>query len=199
MKRYKINEIFYSLQGEGINAGTPAIFIRFAGCNLHCPFCDTDFDKSEDYRVAGIVLTAASLAKSPLLIVLTGGEPTLQVDNELLQALHLAFPDSQIAIETNGSRPIINGIDFVTCSPKTEFTKEYKTIERADEVKVVFDGSNNPADWEARIKAVRYYLQPCDTGDKAKNDEIIRKSVEYCKAHPKWRLSLQQHKILNIR
>lgn len=199
MKRYKINEIFYSLQGEGMNAGTPAIFIRFAGCNLRCPFCDTDFDKSNDYNAAGIALMAASLAKSPLLIVLTGGEPTLQVDNELLQALHLTFPDSQIAIETNGSRPIINGIDFVTCSPKGEFTSDYKIISEADEVKVVYDGKNNPATWEERIKANRYYLQPCDMGDNERNAEIVKMSVEYCKAHPKWRLSLQQHKILNLR
>ena len=198
MKTYSINEMFYSLQGEGYYTGRAAVFIRFAGCNLRCPFCDTDYSK-------GKPLTAEEIQKYVRIlhpgnhpfIVLTGGEPTLQVDGELLTALRALSPT--IAMETNGSRAILPGIDFVTCSPKCDFVEDYQTIPRASEVKVVFDGVHDPAKWLDRIKADYYYLQPCDVGDAEKNAAIQQQAVAYILQHPCWRLSLQTQKILKVK
>ena len=122
-KTYRINEIFYSLQGEGFHSGTPAVFVRFSGCNLACPFCDTDFSAYEEMtarqiaeRVEALLPEETLSLRSPI-IVLTGGEPALQVDRELLIGLHtlLSLP---IHIETNGTLPLPEEIDWVTCSPK---------------------------------------------------------------------------------
>lgn len=199
MKRYAVNEIFYSLQGEGLLTGTAAVFIRFAGCNLRCPFCDTDFQHRDVMTAEEIVASALRACRGAKCenVVLTGGEPTLKVDKELVDLLHGKF--RCISIETNGTRPVPEGIDIVTCSPKCDFVGDYKTIEEATEVKVVYDGTSDPKIWLARIRADRYYLQPCDTGDTARNAEIIKETVAYIKAHPVWRLSLQTQKILNIR
>lgn len=197
---YRINEIFYSLQGEGTYTGTPAVFIRFAGCNLKCHFCDTDWTKGYAMTAAEIVECTQMYTKaySPELVVLTGGEPTLQVDSELLDRLHTKF--QTIAIETNGTHEVPAGVNFVTLSPKEDFTSNAKVIlESASEVKVVFDGVHNPERWHDKIVAYYYYLQPCDTGSEAKNREIIEKCVRYIKAHPWWKLSLQTQKILNIK
>lgn len=199
MKTYKVNDIFYSLQGEGKNAGTPAVFIRFAGCNLHCPFCDTDFKHGNTMTAEQIVQKAQSIvpAELPRLVVLTGGEPTLQVTEDLLNRLHTKFV--MIAIETNGTHPIPKGVDFVTFSPKDDYTNGSESIlGKADEVKVVFDGEHNPEFWAHRIIARDFFLQPCDTKSESKNREIVDKCVQYIKAHPHWRLSLQTHKILGI-
>ena len=191
----KINEIFYSIQGEGYHAGTPAVFVRFSGCNLRCPFCDTKHqehvDMSPDEVLAEILLYPANL------VVFTGGEPSLQLSAELVNQLH-AF-DKTVAVETNGTRPLPVEVDFVTLSPKFEFT-EHAALDylKADELKVVWTGENIMVKYD-RIKADHYFLQPCDTGDKQKNAEIIAQVVEYCKAHPKWRISLQTQKIINVR
>lgn len=199
MKQYSVKEIFYSLQGEGRHAGTPAVFIRFAGCNLKCPFCDTDWTKGVEMTAAEIVAEAQGLAKElPALVVLTGGEPTLQVDAPLLDRLHTKF--ETIAIETNGTHPVPIEVDFITISPKADFVENAKTIlASADEIKVVFDGKHDPEKWYKNTLAEYYYLQPCDTGSEAKNREIVEKCVKYIKAHPWWKLSLQTQKILNIR
>lgn len=198
MKTYSINEIFYSLQGEGYYTGRPAVFIRFAGCNLRCPFCDTDFSKGRAMTAAEIVKAVHVLHINPRpFIVLTGGEPTLQVDGELISALHEL--SATIAMETNGTRPVPDGIDFVTCSPKCDFMNDYPVIPRANEVKVVYDGEHLPDKWIERIVADHYYLQPCDTGDPEKNRAIQQEAVAYCLQHPRWRLSLQTQKILNVR
>lgn len=200
MKTYTIKEIFYSLQGEGFHAGTPAVFIRFAGCNLSCPFCDTDFKGGETMTAGEIVSRAlATIQSSPgvSLVILTGGEPTLQVDAELCRALHTFF--DTIAIETNGSRSIPAGVDWVTVSPKQRHNGPYRCIEEADEVKIVFDGKGDPQQDAARIVADFYYIQPCDTGNEADNYNIITKAVEWVKQHPNWSLSLQQQKILKVR
>lgn len=197
---YRINEIFYSLQGEGRHAGTPAVFIRFAGCNLKCPFCDTDWTKGYAMTAAEIVECTQMYTKaySPKLVVLTGGEPTLQVDSELLDRLHTKF--QTIAIETNGTHEVPAGVDFVTLSPKDDFVPQaLSMLGIADEVKVVYDANHNPEFWHSHIVAKYYYLQPCDTGSEAKNREIIEKCVRYIKAHPWWKLSLQTQKILNIK
>lgn len=202
MKTYSINEIFYSLQGEGFYAGRAAIFIRFAGCNLRCPFCDTDFSRGENLTADYILAKCRGLLPAgnpaPPLVVLTGGEPTLQVDAELLALLHSVFPE--IAMETNGTRPIPAGVDFVTCSPKGDYlSQDYHPIPEANEVKVVYDGERNPSKWMRIIKARHYFVQPCDTGDPAKNASILEATIRFILTNPRWRLSLQQQKIINVK
>lgn len=198
-KTYLVKEIFYSLQGEGLNTGRPTVFIRFAGCNLSCPFCDTDWKTGKHLTAGEIVAAAQGVAKElPKLLVLTGGEPTLQVDAVLLDRLHTKF--AEIAIETNGTRPIPEGIDFITVSPKDDFVEEAESkIGKADEIKIVFDGNHNPEFWHTHIVAREYFLQPCDTGNEVQNRYIVEKCIKYIKEHPWWRLSLQTQKIVGIR
>ena len=181
MRDYKINEIFYSLQGEGAHAGRAALFIRFAGCNLKCPFCDTDFKSFKVWTIWQ-----------------TGGEPTLQADDDLCKLLHLYFPI--VAIETNGTGKISKWVNFVTISPKDDYCANAECVNGlANEVKVVYDGERSPEFWRTHIKADHYFLQPCDTWDETKNAAIREKLVNYIKEHPQWRLSLQTQKILKIR
>ena len=206
---YHINEIFYSLQGEGFHTGRPAVFVRFAGCNLRCPFCDTDFSHSEPMTAEQIARRVFDYSTHPhTLIVLTGGEPSLQVDNELVDALHAH--QQTVTIETNGTRPVPDNIDWVTLSPKAVPVDESKVVlsheskvvlTQADEVKVVFTGSTEkllPL-WRTTIRASHYYLQPCaqpGTEPIQANTEAV---VEYILSHPDWKLSLQTHKYLHIR
>lgn len=189
----KVNEIFYSIQGEGFHAGEAAVFIRFAGCNLSCPFCDTNHHPFKEMTEDEI---CAEVEKYPSrLVVITGGEPTLQLTASLVGKLHRLHRD--VAIETNGTREIPNGVDWVTVSPKNDFVSNGKpVIKRADEVKIVFDGTNIPT---KDICALHYYIQPCDTGDAERNKEILVQCVEFIKNNPSWKLSLQQQKILNVR
>lgn len=194
-KTYKVNEIFYSLQGEGSWAGKAAIFVRFSGCNLKCPFCDTDFKAHKDMTIAEI-LDALEEWKECRFVVLTGGEPTLQIDNEFIEAL--LYRAYYVAIETNGTMPVPSLIDWITVSPKSAYVANADVrIKEANEVKVVYDGEHEPSDFG--IEADEYFVQPCDVGNPKRNAEIIRESVEWVKQHPKWRLSLQQQKILNVR
>jgi len=195
MKRFKINEIFYSIQGEGYHAGTPAVFVRFSGCNLHCPFCDT-------YHQDGTMMSeeeiVAKVCKYPAqLVVITGGEPSLFIDEAFIELLHQSH--KQVAVETNGTRRLPFNVDFVTISPKFEYcdNAEINAL-RADELKVVYTGKNDMSRYD-NIKAEHYYLQPCDTGDAEENRRIYRATVKYCLEHPKWRISLQTQKILNVR
>ena len=189
---YRINEIFYSLQGEGYHTGMPAVFVRFSGCNLRCSFCDTDF---ADYRemsaeeIATEILSLIPPLSSPLslLIVLTGGEPAMQVDDALLRVLH--GTGMSVCIETNGTRVLPEGIDWVTCSPKQG---SRLAIAHADELKIVFAEDADPEQWLPRIKAEHLFLQPCS----CRNTEEV---IAYILAHPHWRLSLQTHKYLRIR
>ena len=224
---YHINEIFYSLQGEGFHTGRPAVFVRFAGCNLRCPFCDTDFSHSEPMTAEQIARRVFDYSTHPhTLIVLTGGEPSLQVDNELVDALHAH--QQTVAIETNGTRPVPDNIDWVTLSPKAIPADESKVVlthepkvvltqadevkvvlshepkvvlTQADEVKVVFTESTEkllPL-WRTTIRASHYYLQPCaqpGTEPIRANTEAV---VAYILSHPDWKLSLQTHKYLHIR
>lgn len=201
---YSINEIFYSLQGEGFYAGTPAVFIRFAGCNLSCPFCDTDFHKGKKMtleQIVGAIEEAVGSRPFPNLVVLTGGEPTLQANDRLCDILHSHF--DVVAMESNGTREAPRKVDFLTISPKSDFlpqpTHNPVIVKRCEELKVVFDGKNDPGHWQYVIAARHYYLQPCDTGDAEKNAEIMQGAVEYILKHPQWKLSLQTQKILNIR
>ena len=214
---YHINEIFYSLQGEGFHTGRPAVFVRFAGCNLRCPFCDTDFSHSEPMTAEQIARRVFDYSTHPhTLIVLTGGEPSLQVDNELVDALHAH--QQTVTIETNGTRPVPDNIDWVTVSPKAVPADESKVVlshepkvvlshepkvvlTQADEVKVVFTESTEkllPL-WRTTIRASHYYLQPCaqpGTEPIRANTEAV---VAYILSHPDWKLSLQTHKYLRIR
>ncbi|MBR1516855.1 MAG: radical SAM protein [Bacteroidales bacterium] len=187
---YRINEIFYSLQGEGANTGTPAVFIRFSGCNLRCPFCDTDF---EDYRPMSVADILDAIAPYPSrFAVLTGGEPSLQVDTLLVEVLHSR--GYRIAVETNGTHLLPPGIDWVTLSPKSDATL---AIHEADELKVVYTGQNVEHYYQS-IKVRHYFLQPCSqTVDGSRTDNAPA-VIDYCLRHPHWRLSLQVHKLLNI-
>lgn len=188
MKDYRINEIFYSLQGEGAFTGTPAVFVRFSGCNRSCPFCDTDFD-------GYTVMTARQIAERVAAyrakrVILTGGEPLLQVDAELIEALHEA--DCVLHIETNGTLPVPSGLDWVTCSPKD--TTPAIQPDRVDEIKVVYTGQP-----EAELNRIMdtfpqttlFYLQPC-------SGRNIDDTVKRVLSMPGWRLSLQTHKLINI-
>ena len=179
----KINEIFYSLQGEGYHTGTPAIFVRFSGCNLCCDFCDTQHEE-------GIMMTdeeiIAEVKKYPAVtVVLTGGEPSLWIDDDFIDRLHEA--GKYVCIETNGTRVLPESIDWVTCSPKQGTKLE---ITRMDEVKVVYEGQDISI-YESLL-AEQFYLQPCSCSNTAETVDCVMR-------HPKWRLSLQTHKLIDIR
>ena len=209
---YAVKEIFYTLQGEGAQAGRAAVFCRFAGCNLWsgreadrsaavCKFCDTDFVgvdglgggrfNAPDDLVAAV--ERAWPADAPLarrFVVCTGGEPLLQIDTELIHALHRR--SFEIAVETNGTVEAPGGIDWVCVSPKAGAQFIQKS---GDELKLVYpQAGSDPADFE--LLAFRhFFLQPMDGPNRAANTEL---ALKYCLAHPQWRLSLQTHKILGI-
>lgn len=192
----RVNEIFYSLQGEGTFSGTPAVFIRLSGCNLHCAFCDTKHETFKEMSVDEIVHEIKRYPSKH--IVITGGEPLLQVSKWFI--VRLKEEGFFIQIETNGTKQLPSGgVDWVTCSPKDNFCKNAEIkLEDIDEIKVVFDGAVDPTKY-LNIKAKIYYLQPCDTGDIEKNKDIIKQCVKYILNHPQWQLSLQTQKILKLR
>lgn len=210
---YRVKEIFYTLQGEGTHAGRPAVFCRFAGCNLWsgqerhrpaalCRFCDTDFVGTNGpgggrfgtaVDLAGAVRAAWPGGDHPLAdpyVVCTGGEPLLQLDGAAIEALHgVGFA---VAVETNGTRAAPAGLDWICVSPKAGASL---VIGRADELKLVYPQRGAPpADFED-LGIPRLFLQPMDGPDREDN---TRRAVEYCLAHPQWRLSLQAHKYLGI-
>ena len=198
MQQYKINEIFYSLQGEGFHTGVPSVFVRFSGCNLACSFCDTA-------HTSGTMMTAQEIAdainaypQAPL-IVLTGGEPSLFVTDEFISYLKTAT-GKRIAMETNGTHAVPSNIDWVTLSPKTGFQGADAhpcILTECHELKVVY--LNQDLDMYSHIKAAHRFLQPCFVEDKEMCNVNIKACVEAVLAHPEWRLSLQTHRILNIR
>ena len=195
--KFRVNEIFYSLQGEGAHAGSPAVFVRFSGCNLRCPFCDTDFKEHRDMTEWEIVEVVKEVGGDCRFVVFTGGEPALQLTPYLVELLHGEM--YMVAVETNGTLALPYNVDWITVSPKCAFVGERGTpkLQGASEVKVVFDGEHEVSDYG--IAAAHYFLQPCDTADPEKNAEIIRQCVDYIKRHPKWRLSLQTQKIIGVR
>lgn len=179
----RVNEIFYSLQGEGFHTGTAAVFLRLSGCNLKCPFCDTDhFEGTE--MAAGEILERV-LAYPSRHIVITGGEPSLQLDDALVEILHDA--GFYIQIETNGTRVLPEDVDWVTCSPKGDAPV---VLKRIDELKVVYLGQD-VEEIANYYPATHYFLQPC-------SGENIPETVGYILRNPHWRLSLQTHKLINI-
>ena len=196
VKMYKVNEIFYSLQGEGRWMGRPAVFVRMSGCNLKCPFCDTDFRGYSEMSADDILSRCLEEGGECRFIVLTGGEPSLQVDEQLIATLHQA--GYYLSMETNGTHAIPEGIDWVTCSPKVDFTEGGEPIvKQVDELKLIFDGEHQISDHG--IACTFRYLQPCDVGNDSRNYLILNECIKYIKAHPEWQLSVQMHKIVGIR
>ncbi len=211
---YHVKEIFYTLQGEGVQTGRPAVFCRFSGCNLwsgreedrvaaKCKFCDTDFVGTDgtgggvfddaDKLVKAIAETfpCDKSTKAARFVVLTGGEPALQADGELIIALHKE--GFKIAIETNGTVLIPEGIDWVTVSPKagTELV-----VRSGDELKLVHPQEGILPEVFEDLHFRNFLLQPKYDPDLKKN---TKHAVQYCLAHPRWRLSLQIHKMIGIR
>ena len=200
-RSYRVNHIFYSLQGEGYNTGRAAVFVRFAGCNLHCPFCDTQFDTFQLMSSDDILQAIAPYPTR--FIVLTGGEPTLQADDAFVDQLHQH--GYEVAMESNGTRPAPRNIDWLTLSPKSPIllhTEEKGKM--PDEIKIVFTTEDDVEQLAAHLPLSlgrnkgRLYLQPCDTGDPIRNAAIMQHCVDYIKQHPLWRLSLQTHKLIGI-
>lgn len=184
MKTYRVNEIFCSLQGEGRWTGTPAVFVRLSGCNLACPFCDTDHARGRDMTAGEIAAEAARYA--PRHLVLTGGEPALQADDALVGALK--GNGFFVQAETNGTLPLPAAVDWVTCSPKDAPV----ALERIDELKIVYQGQDVEAMADALPRAREYRLQPLSCSNTAQ-------VVDYVLRHPRWGLSLQTHKLIDIK
>ena len=194
---YKINEIFYSLQGEGYHSGTPAVFVRFSGCNLRCVFCDTQHQSGRIMTSQEIVDEVNKYSNAPLL-VLTGGEPSLFINEAFVEELKQKT-GKRVTIETNGTRPIPANLDWVTFSPKSAFhggDTEPCALKRCDELKVVYLGQDLAQydDIEARYR----FLQPCYEENEEQRKANMQACVEAVKTYPNWRLSLQIHRVLNI-
>jgi 7-carboxy-7-deazaguanine synthase (Cx14CxxC type) len=210
---YAVKEIFYSLQGEGAHAGRPAIFCRFTGCNLWsghekhradavCQFCDTDF-VGTDGDGGGSFKNAEDLAKAVVsywpdsitdvihpYVICTGGEPLLQLDKDLIEAFH--NEGAEVAIETNGTLPVPEGVDWVCVSPKSGSTV---VVEEGDEIKLVYpQEGHQPSDF-VHLNFEHFFLQPMFDEDE---NEHVKATIEYCLTHPRWSLSLQSHKLLGL-
>ncbi len=208
---YSVKEIFYTLQGEGNHAGRPAVFCRFSGCNLWsgreedrstavCQFCDTDF-VGVDGVGGGKFASAQQLAAqidalwpaaytASKYVVFTGGEPLLQLDSALIEAMHvLGF---EVAIETNGTLPVPDGVDWICVSPKMG---SKLVVRRGNELKVVIPQFGQDMQEYAALDFDHYFVQAMDGVLLADN---LRHAIEFCKSHPQWKLSLQTHKLLQI-
>jgi 7-carboxy-7-deazaguanine synthase len=208
---YSVKEIYYTLQGEGAQAGRAAVFCRFAGCNLWtgreedraeavCDFCDTDF-VGTDGPGGGKFASASELVDAVLtewqgekgsrpLIVCTGGEPLLQLDNELIEGLHeWGF---EIAIETNGTIRAPSGVDWICVSPKAKAELVQRT---GNELKLVFPQPDAMPELFEQLNFDHFFLQPMDGPEREENTRL---AIDYCLKHPKWRLSLQTHKLIGI-
>ncbi len=214
---YRVVEVFRTLQGEGAHAGRAAVFVRFAACNLwsgedehrerdaarhgaECPrWCDTDFRTGHPYDLGGLVMEIARLASGGVeLIVLTGGEPLLQVNSLLTLAIKAALPGCIVAVETNGTRLIPLGIDWVCLSPKVP--PDRIVLVDADEVKVVFPDYDPLA--YGHIEATHRFVQPraetSRVGRSLISADNTERAAAFCAEHPKWRLGMQAHKVWGL-
>ncbi|QIK54572.1 radical SAM protein [Dysgonomonas sp. HDW5B] len=191
--KLNVNEIFYSLQGEGGRVGEPSIFIRLTQCNLACSFCDTDFAEGDDMSLDEI---ADAIALYPCKwIIWTGGEPTIQ-----LKDAHVAFfkeKGYKQAIETNGTRRVPSQIDYITCSPKLKYEDIRKKIPFVNEIRIPVEVGNVLPDISLFPKADKYFVSPIFDGDKI-NLENVNYCVDLVKENPAWSLSLQVHKLIHI-
>lgn len=190
----RVNEIFYSLQGEGRFTGTPAIFLRLSGCNLKCSFCDTKHEEAVEMHPTEII---EEIQKYPSKhIVITGGEPSLQIDWDFVN--YLQEYGYFVQVETNGVKRLPTNVDWITCSPK------YKPIcyGEVDEIKCVYEGKESEEKIHKLYRSVRaesFYLQPCDVKNPKRNAEILAECINFIKENPEWKLSLQTQKILDVR
>ncbi|MDX2224907.1 MAG: 7-carboxy-7-deazaguanine synthase [Rhodospirillaceae bacterium] len=207
---YAVKEIFETLQGEGANAGRPAVFCRFSGCNLWsgreadradaaCRFCDTDFVGTDGqgggrFAEAGALADAVAAAwvgpAESRFVVLTGGEPLLQVDDALLDALHAR--GFKVAVETNGTQPVPAGIDWICVSPKA---RADLVVHRGHELKLVYPQDDGEPSRYDGLDFAHRFLQPMDGPAR---DHHTARVVDFCLSHPAWRLSVQAHKVLGI-
>jgi 7-carboxy-7-deazaguanine synthase (Cx14CxxC type) len=208
---YAVKEIFYTLQGEGANTGRAAVFCRFAGCNLWtgrerdradatCQFCDTDFVGTDgpgggsfatpDALAAAVSAAWPDGAPGQRFVVCTGGEPLLQLDAPLVKALHAER--FEVAIETNGTLQPPSGVDWLCVSPKA---RAELVVRAGDEIKLVFPQAGASPELFEGMAFRHFFLQPMDGPDREANTEA---ALRYCLAHPRWRLSLQTHKLLGI-
>ena len=208
---YSAKEIFYTLQGEGIHAGRPAVFCRFSGCNLWtgreedrhkavCTFCDTDFvgvgpDGGRFATAAGLAEAIASrwpdVAGGRRFVVCTGGEPLLQLDEAAIDALHAR--GFEVAVETNGTQPMPRGVDWVCVSPKADSAL---AVGGGDELKLVYPQAKALPERFLGLDFRHWLLQPMDGPDLERN---TRDAIAYCLSHPQWRLSVQTHKVTGVR
>lgn len=208
---YAVKEIFYTLQGEGVHAGRPAVFCRFAGCNLWtgreadrasavCDFCDTDFvgigpdggrfGTAEELADAVAARWPAGAGGRPF-VVCTGGEPLLQLDEAAIDAMH--HRGLEVAVETNGTQPLPRGLDWVCVSPKADAPL---VVTGGDELKLVFPQPKAPPERFTGLDFRHWLLQPMDGPALRANTDA---AVAYCLAHPRWRLSVQTHKVVGVR
>ena len=192
MYSYRINEIFYSIQGEGSFAGTPAVFVRFSGCNLACPWCDTDHSHAEEMTRETLENAVRGLlaGHDGAIIVLTGGEPALQLHDD--EPLFQGFA-RRICIETNGTLPVPGWIDWITVSPKNELKP---IVPRPDELKFVFEPEHIPYYLSMQEAGCVKYIQPLARKDGTNN---LPEAVDFVLAHPRFKLSVQLHKIIGVR
>jgi 7-carboxy-7-deazaguanine synthase (Cx14CxxC type) len=208
---YSVKEIFYTLQGEGNHAGRPAVFCRFSGCNLWtgreedrasavCQFCDTDFvgtdgvgggkfKSAQDLAAAINALWPTSYTASKY-VVFTGGEPLLQLDANLIAAMHAV--GFEIAIETNGTLSVPEGVDWICVSPKMG---SELVVRKGNEIKVVIPQIGQDMATYANLDFEHYFVQAMDG---PLRDDNLRRAIDFCKQHPQWKLSLQTHKLLQI-
>ena len=199
---YAVREIFHSLQGEGVQTGRPAVFLRFAGCNLWsgrevdrasatCRFCDTDFVGGDKYADADSLAEAVlATGGATRYVVVTGGEPALQLDEALIAALHAR--GFEVAIETNGTLALPAGIDWICVSPKADAEL---VVTRGDELKLVFPQDGAAPERFEHLDFAHFLLQPKDGPERAAHTKA---AIVQCLTRPRWRLSLQTHKIVGI-
>jgi 7-carboxy-7-deazaguanine synthase len=199
----KVVEIFHSIQGEGANAGKAAVFVRLSNCNKNCWFCDTDWSVGADMTVSQIyeeVSRYSSANNYPdNLLIWTGGEPTLQLTDEILEH----FSEYFNCIETNGTNPVPSRIQYISCSPKVSVEILRKNFNRVNEFRYPIGEGDLLPDISELPLADNYFVSPIFLGEEKKRfqlvEENIKYSIEFVEKNPKWRLSLQLHKFLNIR